>query len=709
MKNTKKISSIIGVALTAILVFSGCSDQFLEDKKDYSKATEVYNNYATAKAFINGIYALALPNSVESFGWHYPSAGSSDILSQSTEEYSGLSPLVDGTVISTFSDAALPNIFYNERKTSANLYGWILSCNDAIEGISASTGLTQSEKDELLGQAYFFRAWVYYRLVKEYGGVPILKEPQNPISSEVESLTVPRSGTKECIEFICEDLEIASNLLPLSWSGNDYGRVTSGAALALQGRTRLLYASPLFNRADNTDRWEQAYQSNKNAIAKLTEGGFGLAGLDNPGINASAWGAMFSDFFSKEAVFATYYNNVNEGTNTNPQKWNLWENNIRPINANGNGGKSTTDLMIDLFPMADGKKPGESEFVYDKNLFMLNRDPRFYRTFAFTGVYWRFSGDPTNGGTSSAYPYKGSDYALWNYVWYDTAEKRANEGTGGYSGEGLADSYKGVYIRKRTDDFDINSQTPLYIFRTDKGNGFKQSAAPYMEIRYAEVLLNFAESACGAGYLAEALEALRDIRRRVGYTGDCGLDNSLTSDRGKLFAAILYERQIEFAYEGKRFDDMRRWMLWDGGVGQSALKASWALTGFGGNTCTYLGISPFNGHVRKGVELVVTINNGVVGTATATDPYLTTRPTACNLATQKISDRSDLVQFYTDNLVRKERTADASGKSVTFLPKYYFIGLKSNAQTNNPTLEQTIGWEDIIRGGALGTFDPLAE
>lgn len=704
MKNIKKISSIVGVALTAILMLSGCSDQFLEDKKDYNKATDIYNDYATAKAAINGIYALALPSSTGTFGWQYPSSGSSDILSQSTEEYSGLSALVDGTVISTSSDGSLPNIFYNERKTQNNLYGWILSCNDAIEGISASAGLTQSEQNELLGQAYFFRAWVYYRLVKEYGGVPIITEPQNPISSEVEALTVPRSGTKQCIEFICEDLETASNLLPSSWSGSDYGRVTAGAALALQGRTRLLYASPLFNRGDNTDRWQQAYQSNKNAIAKLTEGGFKLVGLDNPGVNASAWGAMFSDFYTKEAVFATYYNNVNEGTNTNPQKWNLWENNIRPINTNGSGGKSTTDLMIDLFPMVDGKKPGESDSIYNKNLFMLNRDPRFYRTFAFTGVYWRFSGDPT----SSGYPYKGSDYALWNYVWYDTAEKRTNESSGGYSGEGFAENYKGVYIRKRTDDFDINSN-PLYVFRTDKSNGFRQSAAPYMEIRYAEVLLNFAEAACGAGYSSEALEALRDIRRRVGYTGDCGLDDALANDRAKLFAAILYERQIELAYEGKRFDDMRRWMLWDGGVGQAALKASWALTGFGGNTCTYLGVSPFNGHARKGVELVVTVNNGVVGNASATDPYAATRPAAWNLATQDLSNRNDLIEFYTSNLVRKERTADASGKSVTFLPKYYFIGLKSNAQTNNPTLEQTVGWEDIIKGGASGTFDPLAE
>lgn len=709
--NTKKILGLGIAFLAATLIFTGCSDQFLEDKKDYSKVVDPYSNYATAEAAIDGIYALALSNSTGSFSWQYSSAGSSDIYSQSTEEYSGLSVLVDGTIINTNnSNSYLPNIFYNERKTQSNLYGWILSCNDAIESIPVSSGLTQDEKNKLIGQAYFLRAWVYYRLVKELGGVPIITKVQNPISGEVEALTIPRSTTKECIDFISEDLETASKLLPSSWGGADYGRVTSGAALALQGRARLLYASPVFNRGDNKDRWELAYQSNKKAIAELSAGGFGLAAADSPGINASAWGKMFSDFYSKEAVFVTLYNNVNKGTNTNPQKWNGWENSIRPTNANGGGGKNTTDLMIDMFPMADGKKPGQSSYTYDKNLFMMNRDPRFYRTFAFPGVYWKFSGDPTisNTANSIAYPYKGSNYALWNYAWYDSEEKRKAIDQSGYSGDGLAENYKGVYIRKRTDDLDINSTT-AYVYKIDKGNGFEQSASPYMEIRYAEVLLNFAESACGAGYYSEALEALRSIRKRVGYTGDCGLEESLAGDRAKLFAAILYERQIELAYEGKRFDDMRRWMLWDGGEGQASIKSTWALTGFDGNTCTYLGVKPFNGNRRGLVELCVTEKGGVIGNASAADPYAATRPAPWNLATESISDRTDLVTFYTEKLVRKDRKGDDLTKTVLFKPQYYIVGLKANAQTNNPSLEQTVGWADVMKGNADGTFDPLAE
>ena len=200
------------------------------------------------------------------------------------------------------------------------------------------------------------------------------------------------------------------------------------------------------------------------------------------------------------------------------------------------------------------------------------------------------------------------------------------------------------------------------------------------------------------------------MRKRGGYTGDCGLDAALASEsnRGKLFAAILYEREIELAYEGKRCEDVRRWMLWDGGEGQAAGKTSWAVTGFGGNTCTYLGVKPFNESYRGGVELCVTEKDGVIGGATATDPYKATRPKAWDLAKEELNARADLIQFYTDNLVRKDKKGDDMTKTVQFKPQYYIIGLKSNAQTNNPHLHQTVGWDDIVHGGQ-GTFDPLAE
>ncbi|WP_372772603.1 RagB/SusD family nutrient uptake outer membrane protein [Mangrovibacterium sp.] len=710
--NIKAYITYLGAILLVTLLSSGCSDQFLQDKKDFTNTTDdVFNYYSGALGRINDLYTDILPNSTSEITYERPSAGAADDHSKSTEEYSGLSRYVDPEVIIASTD--LPSYWGDENKTSRSTYGRIRNCNDAIWGISNSS-LSQEEKEELLGQAYFLRAWMYLHLVKIYGGVPLVKEVQNPVAGDDDGadLIVPRSTTKECIDFICDDLSIAAKYLPVSWGAGNYGRVTAGTALALQGRARLLYASPLYNRADDQDRWALAYQSNKNALDTLSMGGFGLAYLDNPGVNASNWAKMFSDYTSPEAVFVTLYNRiVDDGGSTNPFKNNGWENSIRPKNTGAGNGKNATATMVDLFPMADGMKPGQSEtYPYNQNNFMLNRDPRFYRTFAFAGVRWAFDGDPTSKGAD--FPYTGTTYTLWNYAWYQDTEKRDDGEQKGFAADGLGIDYQGVYIRKRTDDRDINN-SPLYDYRIDKGTSpFGGSAAPYMEIRFAEVLLNFAEAACGANKPVEAVSALQQIRARVGYTADnnYGLDADLASDRGKLFAAILYERQVELAYEGKRFDDMRRWMLWDGGEGQGSLSPSFALSGFGGNTCTYLGAEPFNGKRRDNLELRVSDNvgDGIANANRDSDPVKVDRPSAWNLTTQK-DPSVELVDFYTTKLTRKERLGDSNGKYVDFKPKYYFLGLSRNVQQNNVTLKQTVGWEDLNNGNAPGTFDPLAE
>ncbi|MFT3752199.1 MAG: RagB/SusD family nutrient uptake outer membrane protein [Paludibacter sp.] len=725
MKNLNKYILSAGF-IAAVSLMAGCSDNFLQEKQDYSRVTaEIYNDYVGAKGRINDIYSLCLPKSNSDVSYDNPSTGSADLYGTSTEEYGGLSDFVSDNVM---TNTTVPDFFYNEAKTSRSAWGRIRNCNDAIEGILGGT-LPDVQKRELLGQAYFFRAWTYYRLVKVYGGVPIVDHVQNPVAgvSGGLDLAIPRSTTKECIDFLCKDLEKAASYLPLTWDAANWGRVTAGTALALAGRARLLYSSPLFNRADDPARWQTAYEVNKRAVDTLDASGFyGLAYLNTPGINAAGWAKMFSDYQSPEAVFVSLYNNLAPATNgTAPNINNTWENSIRPYNTGGGGGKGTTAEMVDLFPMATGlpaiDKDKNALNGYDKEIFFKDRDPRFYRTFAFPGVQWAFNGLPKK----SVSPYTpGSKYQLWNYAWYETTTKQSDEELSGFGADKLATNYKGIYIRKRSDDLAINSTT-LYVYDTLTSTPFSRSAAPYMEIRYAEVLLNFAEAACGANHGQEALDALRKIRMRVGYTGNCGLDDALAGNRAALFAAILYERQIELAFEGKRFDDMRRWLLWDGGAGQASLKDTWALTGFGGNTCTYLGVNPLNGQRRNGMELRVSSSVTGGGLATAVDgkdPVFTNttsvflnnvkRPQAWNInesnaATAQLQ-KDSLETFYRYNLTRKQRLVDTKNKVIMFRPEYYLIGLKLSAQTNNVTLLQTIGWTDAQVGG-MGTFDPLAE
>jgi hypothetical protein len=276
--------------------------------------------------------------------------------------------------------------------------------------------------------------------------------------------------------------------------------------------------------------------------------------------------------------------------------------------------------------------------------------------------------------------------------------------------------------------------------------------------------MNLAEAACMAGHMDEAVQILQQIRQRAGYTAEnnFGLQGNLASDQATCMSAILYERQIEFAYEGKRFDDMRRWMLFDGGTQlPEGAPSTWAMTGFGGNTCTWLGFTPMNGQRRERVEFR-TGNQFGVGTAYwdgdpfinyykpividslknmvkeqhADDPKWTAdsiskyvaktydavaetiakyRSTSVDFREADITSQlTALKTWYNTNLVTQYKNGDGQDSQhnleyINFRPKYYFLGLSSGAQNANKGLPQTIGWQDYNNGGANGTFDPLAE
>ena len=731
-----RIINLFGIGLVSALALTSCSDEFLEDKKSYDKVSgDLYNTYEGCEPRIDDIYSWCLPTTNSKANWRYPSSGQKDDMSQSTEEYPGFSLFVDPETEITTMQGNAPDYFYGSfGNIQANTYGHIRLINDAIQGISASNGITDAEKDKLLGQAYFFRAWRYYCLVKMYGGVPIVTDLLDPSSSEGSV----RNTTKECIEFICSDLDKAAKMLAAStmngsgFTGNDYGRVTTGTALALKGRVLLLWASPLFNRKNDQTRWTNAYTQMKEELDSINQCGYGLFTSGN-NVNGSTFAMMFNQVGrNPEAVFFTLYNNK-EGDDIGQNS--DWERYIRPSNLTGSGGLIPSAMLIDMFPMADGKRPASadtytkldpSSYNYEKEYPFMNRDPRFYRTFVFPGFRWAYSGsdDILLGEEPNTPVYNsGRDFELWNYGWYADETKINDEESGyEYGADNLLGNGKGVYVRKRSDDYDINNN-PLYTWaKTDNGSCFARSAQPYIELRYAEVLLNLAEVACGAGDMAYAVSLLQQIRARAGYTAEnnYGLQADLASDQAKCMSAIIYERQIELAYEGKRFDDMRRWMLFDGGaVKVDGAPNSWTLEGWGGNTCTWLGFKPLNGQRRENIEFRVADSFGIGGTTAADgdDPLKKAgveRCPAVDLRQDLAPQLETLKTWYKANLVRKDWKGDSWSSNkvklyIKFLPKYYLMGIPRGAQSNMKSAAQTIGWDDYNNGGAPGTFDPLAE
>lgn len=777
----KKVNiKIAGLALLAAIGFTACSTDFLEEKLNYDLANPaLYDNYDGCVGRVNDCYSFCLPNPNGNPGWQYTSTGKADDWSKCTEEYSGFGIFVNPLAqLNTLTGDSQPDYYQGADASNIqqNVWGLIRNINDAIIGIQGSNGITQEQKDELLGQLYFLRAWRYFLLWKWYGGVPIVKEliPIEPGEG------LPRNTAREVFEFIVDDLNTAADLLQEAtgagqWTtGENFGRITTGTALAMKTRVLAWWCSPLFNRDNDVERYKAAYEIVTADLERIHAAGYGQYRTTGIGNAAKDWANMFSvigsvnrhgDTVAAEDVFVARFNNIPTGGTPDYARNNNWEHSIRPSNAMGGGGITPSAMMVDLFPMADGKRPSSydnytglesSTLTYQSEYPFLYRDSRFYRTFGFPGLVWAMNGDPMNANNNN--PYAGTNYILWNYVWYTDATKVNDPlSSDTYGADNLLANVKGMYVTKRS-----TGDKHAYTFDA----GFKRSYQSWMEMRYTEVMLNYAEIACGAGHPEVALPLLQKVRFSAGYDAtynktikqgtaevtiayeNYGLPSGLDGDAQKCMQAIIYERQIEFAYEGKRFDDMRRWLLFDGGVGLAGIGAK-PLNGWGGNTCTYLNFKPFNGQRRNNMEFQVkpSINGGVggkewkVGDLNNTpDPiaqhYM--KENSCDYATfQKWRDGfkydvngkarhgnkdamdkalENLKQnFYEPYLQRKDKKGDAltsdnttEGMVVTFLPRYYFLGFTSAIQAKNPALKQTIGWEDHYGGGS-GQFDPLAE
>lgn len=661
---------LVAVFISAYL-FGGCKDEFLQEKRDFTGINEdVFVVPEMATAYVDYIYRLIQPahNSSTSFYWEL-AAGNG--FAASTDEIAGQNEFNrEWPQISFNQNHALQ--YFGARMTSSianNTWTRLRQINIFLSEIDQH-GMDQSIRVPLKGQMYFWRAWQYFDLVKLYGGVPLVLEPQNPIGTDMEENSIPRSSTAVCIEQICADLDSAINLLPGRWDANNWGRITSGAAAALKGRVLLTWASPLFNRNDDINRWERAYEANMAARQLLEQNGFGL--YTNGSAPGEAWGNMwFEEVNNPEAVMVYGFNN---SMSSDIQKNNGWEQANRSRDILGGGSISPTKQVVEAFPMKDGKMPGQSSYTYDPTKFYKNRDPRFYKTFVYNGAHW---------------PYReNTNFIQWTYKWYGAGNP--TEGTPNLATETQGANASGIYLMKGTNPEASNSE----------GN-FNFSGTDVMKIRFAEVILNLAECAIGTNRLTEGLEDIKVIRQRAGVENLDGNYGITAGGRDELFAAVLHERRIEFAYEGLRYWDMRRWMLFDR---ESA-------------TVSRLGLQDqsLNGKRRTGYFFIVKEQDGSFYSGDQ-DPLLVDGSGSAPLIAREpvsyppgIDSHEEYLDYLYDNyfeIVEKDDLDPTSPEdwTYTWYDEYYFFGFHQNILDASPYLEQTKGWNSM---NGAGTFDPL--
>lgn len=675
----KKIKMISAVA-SLVVVFAACKKDFLAEKRDMTGINEeVFQDPLMAKAYVDYVYGLFQPaDNAIAFVINQTNANGtfSDAYTKTTEEMAGQTDFNREWPSITINQNHA-NQYFGQRMTASianNTWTRLRQINLFLDNVDKH-GLPEQTRTELKGQLLFWRAYQYFELFRLYGGVPIVLTAQNPIQPDGdESNQVQRSSSSETLEQIVKDLDDAAAMLPGKWPATDWGRITSGGAAAFKGRVLLTWASPLFNRGDDVARWQRAYDANKEAKTLLESNGFGLYKVGSLA-NAEAWEKMwFVQTNNPEAVIVYNFNNV---TSDQTQRNNGWEQAARSRELLGGGSVNPTKQMVDAFPMKDGKMPGSSTYTYNANKFYKDRDPRFYKTFVYNGSLWPYGGN--------------TGFRQWTYSWFTTTAA-ANSNAPNRSTEPQGGNGVGIYLRKATDPNASNAA----------GN-FGFSSTDFMELRFAEVVLNLAEAAIGANKLGEGIDGIKAIRERAGVEnkdGSFGLSG--INSRDQLFAAVLNERKIELAYEGKRFWDLRRWMLFNNSAG----------------TLTRLGMQPIDGTRRTGYWIYVKNTNGSKYVHASKDPLIKngTDATAPIVERQPatfppgVTNMEQYIDYLYDNhfvVIEKDNIDPTSPANWKFkwYNQFYFFGLHQNILSSSPYLQQTKGWPDLV--GADGTFDPL--
>ncbi|GAB6120951.1 RagB/SusD family nutrient uptake outer membrane protein [Dysgonomonas termitidis] len=476
-----------------------CDTLDIENLSDYD-ANKVWNDEVLATAYVTNLYATVFTN------WDTGA-------DQNSEQLTGM-PFYANVITISGSGYKKWN------------YTVIRKINEAIQSLDQGD-LSGNVKQSLIAQVLFMRAYVYFEMVIYHGGVPYIKVPQD---KDKDDLYVKRNTTAECYDFIIQDLNDAiNNGLPdkIPASSNDYGRIDKTYAKAFKAKVLLYKASPQFNpKSPYTNLyWSDAYNAAKEAYDWAKDHG-------------SALTSNYDDIFLKEGGTEVLFAVINEY----PNKTGSWDWYLRPQSlSTGQIQRTPTWDMVKAFPMADGKKfndPGGKYYVSSENdlmqNFWKNRDPRFYSSVLCSG---------------QALPVAGMPAGYRQYTALGLADDADAYGTNPNSGGATTtknDVMSGFYVRKALD----LSLTPDI---TD------QYSVDCIKMRFAELMMIYAEAANETGHLDVTVEMLKEIRKRAGIEagdGNYGLPASPT--REQLRQIILDERNIEFCFEGHRFWDLRR-------------------------------------------------------------------------------------------------------------------------------------------------------
>ncbi len=385
----------------------------------------------------------------------------------------------------------------------ASYYRTIKSVNIFLANIDQNTTLPDATIARMKAENQFMRAFALFNLSKWYGDIPL---PDHDLTPE-EAQQIPRTSKAAVSAFIISQLDNAIPNLPGKdqLPANENGRITKGAALALQMRV-LLY--------EGNKTAEVIAVCEKLINQQATYGSYSLA---------PSYSALFSDPTvnknNSESILSLQYV-------PSIRTWqNFWD--FAPRTVGGRvSNMAPTQELVDDYVMLNGKGIKETGSGYQEANPYSNRDPRLTATVVYDKYIWT---NPNNT-TKTIYIKPGTD--------------PVQPGLDEYSPGSQSASATGYYWRKYFDPSALSSFV--------SGNNLHL-------FRYAEVLLTYAEAKNSLGQMDAAIWAktIGALRARAGFTDAA----ALSFPTGDLTNIIRRERRAEMAMEGLRVDDIRRWKL----------------------------------------------------------------------------------------------------------------------------------------------------
>ena len=525
----KKIIIYLATMLLAAMTFTGCYDLETYPGDKVNEGT-FYKTGDHAHQGLMGIYGMLRLN--EAYGYQFCFDHLGDIAYGYNYYMMFLATYTDrdGTIQAHWQ----------------TFYDGIHRVNTFIRSVKGMGGIITDEQiNEYVAEAKFLRAMFYFSLTDLFGGVPYYDESTN-VNEEFMNLKQLRSSLEEVRAHILEDLDEAIKYLPVEHAASEYGRATKGAAYALRGKVHLYdkewqsaindFEEIVYNKSNN---YGYALDDDYARVFKLYNGAKSpetVFSIQNKSGVGTEYGMQIQALMGCRGAYGSCWNNTVPST----QLVDMYEfKDGRPFNWDeifpGYNAMTTEQRKGLLSVEMDGSGTivGLREADTAKILSAYTcRDPRLMATVIVP--YSHYMGNI--GRTTNVDLIFALDHNLAG---------NANGGT-----------------------IQNNAGWVSYLYRKfvtegDQGGAISNrlhTPFAFPLIRFADVLLMLSEAYNEAGQLDKAVTEFNKVRARVGMPGlNSGPAWMVVSNKEQMAERIRKERAVEFAGEGLRFSDLRRW------------------------------------------------------------------------------------------------------------------------------------------------------